>query len=235
MRAIRTRSSAECAPGSPCRAAEERRRRRCAAERVEVCDEGLSAVSRRARAGADHRIRHDGGAARTITARTAPIPERIDGHAVAFGNRRLMEDLLGRGSRERSHPRYTRNVVLFWQRGLSLVVLSVLAVLPVSGTMCAALCKPAANAGSVSHEPVSGQRQVQGTSGHDCDRHKGPAHEATARLTGAACSDISLISVTRHVGPGTPNLFALTSVRTHAGSSPPGPAASTRPPLVLRI
>jgi hypothetical protein len=163
-----------------------------------------------------------------------------------------LEYLLGRSTRERWHPRYTWNVVLFRQRGISLVVLSVLAVLPVSGTVCAALCMPAAKATSASHEhqashehhasaqpshePVAGQQRVEGTSGHDCGRHNGPTHEATATLTAAVrSSDISLISVTQLVGPGTPNVFALISVRTHSGSSPPGPAAPTRAPLVLRI
>ena len=156
----------------------------------------------------------------------------------------LLEHLLGRRTRERSHQRYTRDVGLFWLRRVSLLVLLVLALLPVSGTVCAALCVPAASAGSMSghhassppcHEPTSGHPRVVGTSGHACDRHNGPAHDATATLTAAVRSDISLISVTQLVGPGTPDLFALTSVRTHSGSSPPGPATPTRTPLVLRI
>lgn len=171
---------------------------------------------------------------------------------------RLREHLLGRRTQERPHTRYTRNVVLFSQRGISFVVLSVLAVLPVSGTVCAALCTPAANVTSASHEhqaspghqashehhasaqpshePAAGQQRVEGTSVHDCDRHNGPAREATATLTAAVrSSDISLISVTQLVGRGTPKVVALTSVGTHSGSSPPGPAAPTRALLVLRI
>ena len=156
----------------------------------------------------------------------------------------LLEHLLGRRTRERSHPRYTRDVGHFWLRRVSLLVLLLLAVLPVSGTVCAALCMPAASAGSVSgghhaasppcHEPASGHPRVAGTSGHAC-RHNGPAHEATAALTAGVRSDISLLSVTQLIEPGTPNLFARTSVRTHSGSSPPGPSTPTRTPLVLRI
>ena len=157
----------------------------------------------------------------------------------------LLEHLLGRRRREPSRPRYTRDVGHFWLRRVSLLVLLVLAVFPVSGTVCAVLCLPAASGGSESgghhtsappcHEPVSGGPKVEGRSGHGCDRHNSPAHEATAALTAGVRSDISLISVTQLIEPGTPNLFPLTSVRTHSGSSPPGPATTTRTPLVLRI
>jgi hypothetical protein len=136
-------------------------------------------------------------------------------------------------------------VGLFRNRRASLVVLAVLAGLPVSGTVCAALCVPAVNAAptpsvhdvAASHcdEPVSGRRGVRGTSGHDCSHHDGAAREAAASLT-AARADTAVLPMARHVAPASSNLFGSTSVRVHSGSSPPpGAASPTRTPFVLLI
>jgi hypothetical protein len=141
--------------------------------------------------------------------------------------------------------RYTPTVGLFRNRGISLVVLAVLAGLPVSGSVCAALCVPAVKAvpdpamhdAAASHcdEPASGRPRVRGTSGHDCSHHDGAAREAASSLT-AARADTAVLPMARHVAPAASNLFGSTSVRVHSGSSPPpGAASPTRTPFVLLI
>ena len=123
-------------------------------------------------------------------------------------------------------------------------MLTVLTLVPVSGTLCAALCLPAAPSVSEGgqhhaapppcHEPVSEQPRVHPTPGHACDCHVGPAREATGTLTAAARHEHGIPSVTQLESPGTTAPRALTTDR-RSRSGPPGSPRSTRAPLVLRI
>lgn len=147
-------------------------------------------------------------------------------------------------TRGRPVPRYTPTVGP-WQRRVSLVVLSVLAALPVSGTVCAALCVAAVHAAvaqsehhatrSHSHESAPRGFHVRGTSGHDCNRPDSPGREATATMA-AARSYSGVPSTVQHVTPAAPNRLAATWLHLQSDSSPPpGWASSTPSPLVLRV
>lgn len=148
------------------------------------------------------------------------------------------------GLRTSFPPRYTREVGAYWPQAVGLIVLSVLTVLPVTGTVCAALCAPAVNAASATanhtstprcHEPVSGQQEVRGTAEHDCCRHDGPARETRTWLI-AAWADVSVRSMSQDVRPAVLNWLPVTANRIHCGSRPPlGTASPTRTPLILRI
>ena len=139
-----------------------------------------------------------------------------------------------------------------WRRSISLIALSVVAGLPVSGTVCAALCASAASAaparetyGGVHHHgsgsTTSGrtaspeQPGMVGVLGHDCLNHDGGVGDATEALT-AIRADTSFLTVGGGLSPSTPAVFGLTATREHSGSGPPFRIPSpTRALLVLRI
>jgi hypothetical protein len=132
------------------------------------------------------------------------------------------------------------------QRTISLVVLSILTALPVSGTLCAMLCNSAAASRSAAHHasgkpcdeelattPSSGP-QLRGASGHDCSDHEIAVREAATTtatradgvpgpslLAGVAVHD----TISNLVDPD-----AVFDYRTPPGSTPP-----TASPLVLRV
>jgi hypothetical protein len=129
------------------------------------------------------------------------------------------------------------------RRGLTSFVLVLIALVPVTGTWCAALCLPATPSAATSgehhaapapcHEPVSEPRRVHGTSGHACDCHIGPADEAAATLT-ASRKEHGTTSLAQLTGLGSATFFPPPTIH-RSRSSPPGPPAFARAPLVLRI
>ena len=149
---------------------------------------------------------------------------------------------------------YTRFVRLVWQRTISVTVLSLLAVLPVSGPVCALLCAPPAqdetataghhdqHAGHGEHASMPPDRESlvnqagMGAPPHqDCSSHQALG-DVTAASLSAVRADAGLITAVQHVLPMAAYLSRPTSLRVHSGSSPPLDTPSpTRAPLVLRI
>jgi hypothetical protein len=130
------------------------------------------------------------------------------------------------------------------QRTISIVVLSILTALPVSGTLCAMLCDWSAKATASAHHgsgtkceeprPESTGTQIQGGSGHDCSTHDAAVRQATSTV--AARAD----GVTGSVLLATPTARAITTALIRVDSSfdydaPPGTAPPTTTPLVLRV
>jgi hypothetical protein len=132
------------------------------------------------------------------------------------------------------------------QRTISIVVLSILTALPVSGTLCAMLCGSAAATRAAAHHasgkpcdeeqattPSSGP-QLGGASGHDCSAHEVAVREAattTATRADSVPGPSLLAAVTVH--DTISNLVDSDTVfdyRTPPGSTPP-----TASPLVLRV
>ena len=132
------------------------------------------------------------------------------------------------------------------QRTVSIVVLSILTALPVSGTLCAMLCNSAATSRAAAHHasgkpcdeeqastPSSGP-QLRGASGHDCSDHEVAVREAattTATRADSVPGPSLLAAVAVH--DTISNLFdsdAVFDYRTPPGSTPP-----TASPLVLRV
>ena len=149
------------------------------------------------------------------------------------------------GSEVIAPSRYTRCVGLN-QRTISIVVLSILTALPVSGTLCAMLCDSAAATRAAAHHasgkpcdegqataPSSGP-QLRSASGHDCSDHEIAVREA-ATTTATRADSVpgpSLLAVVTVHDPIS-NLAASDGVfdyRTPRGSTPP-----TACPLVLRV
>jgi hypothetical protein len=127
---------------------------------------------------------------------------------------------------------------------ISLVVLAILTVGPVTGTVCAMLCVPAAKSDASSHhspghhrtEAASASTDVQifGVSEQDCCDHDAAARIATRAPeradVGAASASLALTAGVRGAFRALPD--ATTSVEFDA---PPGAAPPTTAPFVLRI
>lgn len=149
---------------------------------------------------------------------------------------------------------YTRFVRLVWQRTICVAVLSLLAVLPVSGPVCAVLCAPPAqdkattaghhdqHADHGQHPSVPADRKLlvnqtaMGVPPHqDCSGHQGVG-DGTAASLSAVRADAGLVTAVQHVLPVAAYPSPPTSLRVHSGSSPPlDSPLSTRAPLILRI
>jgi hypothetical protein len=132
------------------------------------------------------------------------------------------------------------------QRTVSIVVLSILTALPVSGTLCAMLCNSAAASRAAAHHasgkpcdeeqattPSSGP-QLRGASGHDCSDHEVAVREAATT------------TATRADGVPGPSLLAGVAVHDTISNlvdsdevfdyrTPPGSTPPTASPLVLRV
>ena len=136
---------------------------------------------------------------------------------------------------------YTR--IVGWKQRISLVVLVVLIALPLSGTICAAVCDSTAKAGSGHHrsdkncedraQPSTGGPLIKGVLQHDCSDHD-------AAIRQAASSAAERIFLQTHPAPLT-DLAALTfgspaaNGHSFAYTGPPGTAPPTTTPPVLRI
>ena len=132
------------------------------------------------------------------------------------------------------------------QRTISLVVLSILTALPVSGTLCAMLCNSAAASRAAAHHasgkpcdeeqattPSSGP-QLRDASGHDCSDHEVAVREAattTATRADSVPGPSLLVAVAVHdTISNIVHSDAIFDYRTPPGSTPP-----TASPLVLRV
>ncbi len=130
------------------------------------------------------------------------------------------------------------------QRTISIVVLTILTALPVSGTVCAMLCDSSTKATASAHHgsgtnceepsPPSTGTQIQGVAEHDCSTHDAAVRQATStvaqRADGVAGS-VLLATLTAR---------AITTAPIRVDSSfdydaPPGTAPPTTTPLVLRV
>ena len=132
------------------------------------------------------------------------------------------------------------------QRTISLVVLSILTAMPLSGTLCAMMCDSAAATRAVAHhasgKPCDEEQvttpspapQLRGASGHDCSEHEAAVREAATTTATRADSvpEPSLLAAVA-VHDTISNLVdsdAVFDYRTPPGSTPP-----TASPLVLRV
>jgi hypothetical protein len=136
------------------------------------------------------------------------------------------------------------------RRAFALVLLSVLTVLPVSGTVCLALCT-SATASASAHESGHGgqhgsspanchesaspaeQPQLGAVFGHDCLAHGSAIQDRSEALT-AGRADATFIAATRNLTP-SPSVPGLASLRRSSGASPPVELTAPARPLVLRI
>jgi hypothetical protein len=138
-----------------------------------------------------------------------------------------------------SGSRYTRSVS--WRHRIALVLLTVLAGLPVSGTVCAMVCESASSAVATHHgsgqkceEPASPSTgpQTSGHSEHDCS-YDGAVRQAAT--TAAERADMTAKSAPLMIGAVQIEL-ALRVSQTFLGySSPPDTAPPPTTPLVLRV
>ena len=146
-------------------------------------------------------------------------------------------------------------VTSMWRRSISAAVVSVLAVLPLSGALCASLCAHHGHAeitASHVHHAAAHEHHVSTSADqpagdlrgalvsavpHDCNRHGGPAGGTSAALTAArADMGLTLAADPGVIQPVVRCLSELRLIRLHSGSSsPPGLSSATRAPLVLRI
>lgn len=141
-------------------------------------------------------------------------------------------------------PRYTRKVRASSHRWIGVLLLVVLAVLPASGTVCAALCVPAVDAATPirghaadapCHDAASDGAGLRGMAGHDCGRHDGIARDVAASLTPSR-SDAGALSAGGPVALPAPYPAAPHPARVRSGpGAPPGTGSPTGTPLVLRI
>ena len=184
--------------------------------------------------------------------RTAGRPTLSVRQAVRHSSRRIRPSMHMTRPTDRG---YTRVVTSLWRRRISAAVVSVLAVLPMSGALCASLCAHHGHAEataphghhaaahehhtSTSAEQPAGDARgaLVGTIPHDCNRHGGPAGATSAALTAArAGTGLTLVADHGVLQPPVRCLSQLRLVRLHSGSGPPpGLSSPTRAPLVLRI
>jgi hypothetical protein len=128
----------------------------------------------------------------------------------------------------------------------ALVVALVLAGLPLSSTVCLALCAPSTS--SAAHETHGGHHDHHSTSafasqgpnqpalaaldGHRCLSHPATIGNSTEALV-AVRADATPIALAPALGLATSAVIAPSTLPDSDGSPPPAP--STRAPLVLRI
>ena len=144
--------------------------------------------------------------------------------------------------------RYTLGVNRMRRHGVALVVAFVLAGLPLSSTVCLALCAPSTS--SAAHETHGGghhdhhstnefasqghgQPALAALDGHRCLSHPAQIGKSTEALV-AVRADAAPIALAPALGLATSAVIAPSTLPDYSDGSPP-PASSTRAPLVLRI
>ncbi len=138
-------------------------------------------------------------------------------------------------------PRYTRSVQ--WRHRIAVVLLTVLAGVPVSGTVCAMVCESTSSATATHHgsgqkceapAPPSSGPQITGFLEHDCSTHDGAIRQAST--TAAERADVTTKSTPIIIGAVAIESVALRNPQSFFDySSPPGTAPPTTTPLVLRV
>jgi hypothetical protein len=138
----------------------------------------------------------------------------------------------------------------WWRRGVSLIVLFVLAGAPAVAAACADLCRPHTNgSASTHHAPAAGHHGqaladchesasvILATSarpGHPCDNHEFPGIDSAWLTAGRADADILSAAQASALPPTTaPARAALAAIR--GPSTPLAPPHRPAAPLVLRI
>jgi hypothetical protein len=141
-----------------------------------------------------------------------------------------------------SQPLYTRSVQ--WRHRIAVALLTVLAGLPVSGTVCAMVCESASSATAPHHgsgqkcedpAPPSSGPQISGYPEHDCSTHDGAVRQAST--TAAERADVTTRSSSIIIGAAviTESVVLRNPQTFFDYSSPPGTAPPTTTPLVLRV
>jgi hypothetical protein len=130
-----------------------------------------------------------------------------------------------------------------WRHHIAVVLLTVVAGLPISATVCALACESTLSADASHHgsgreceEPTqpSGAPQISGQSEHDCSTHDGVVRQATT--TPAERADLTAKSAPPVIGVAQVESVSLRDSHTFLDySSPPGIAPLTTTPLVLRV
>ena len=129
------------------------------------------------------------------------------------------------------------------QRTISIIVLTVLTALPVSGTLCALLCASAKATAAAHHgsganceepSPTSTGTLIQDVSQHDCG-----THDASVRRPASTAAERA-DSVAGSVPLTVPTLHAVITTLIPVDSpldyhAPPGAAPPAAAPLVLRV
>ena len=140
--------------------------------------------------------------------------------------------------------RYTP-IVGWNQRTISIVVLTVLTLLPASGTLCALACDSTAPAAASSHHHGSGQGcdeaprlssgvQIRGIAEHDCGNHEAVVGQAATAA--AERAQFASPSAPPAVSAASDTFRALPISRGFLqDGAPPGTAPPTTTPLVLRV
>ena len=139
-----------------------------------------------------------------------------------------------------SQPRYTRCVQ--WRHRIAVVLLTVLAGLPVSGTVCAMVCESASSAATAHHgpgqkcehpAPPSSGPQISGYPEHDCSTHDGAIRQTST--TAGERADLTTKSAPIIFGAVRTESVVFRDSRIFGYISPPGSAPPTTTPLVLRV
>jgi hypothetical protein len=130
-----------------------------------------------------------------------------------------------------------------WRHRIAVVLLTVLAGLPVSGTVCAMVCDAASKAAATHHksgeaceehaQPSSGP-QINGHPEHDCSTHNGAVRQATT----TAAERADLITKSAPLTTAAVEIASETVIDWQPSfdySSPPDTAPPTTTPLVLRV
>jgi hypothetical protein len=135
-----------------------------------------------------------------------------------------------------------------WRHRIAVVLLTVLAALPVSGTVCTLMCDSsswaaAAGQGPHAHHSSPGEPaatdsstgpQIGGNPEHDCSTHDGAIRQATT--TPAERADLTAKSAPVTIGAIHIESVSLRDSQAFVDySSPPGTAPPTTTPLVLRV
>ena len=137
-------------------------------------------------------------------------------------------------------PRYTP--IVSWKRKITILVLTVLTALPVSGTVCAMVCESAGKTAASHHGSgknceeaarPSAEVQIGGVSEHDCSTHDAAMRElATTAAERGHLTTASTALALAVVHSTTKILTDPQSVFDY--SAPPGTAPPTATPQVLR-
>ena len=141
----------------------------------------------------------------------------------------------------RTTERYTR--IVSWKQRVSVVVLVLFTALPVSATLCAMMCDPAAAAASDHHGSdkncqqvarSSTDVQIEGVSDHDCGNHDAAVRQVASVVSARVELHAAAIVFALSAGPTSFSSLPL-SAPAIDDASPPGTAPRTTTPLVLRV
>ena len=130
-----------------------------------------------------------------------------------------------------------------WNQRVSVVVLVLFTSLPVSGTLCAAMCESAAAAASAHHgsdkncEEVaraSTGAQIEGASDHGCSNHDAAIRQVASTIPERV--ELKTAAIVFAFSAGHTSFSSLPlSAPAIDDAGPPGTAPRTTTPVVLRV